>query len=87
MWSTQTVKPSLTSTSVTVKQAAPNSMYNNELNHLPYLTTDPYLEPVSLKRRQQQEKQPGNLINTMKINLIDHYDDMDLDTAVNENGD
>ncbi|CAH8602763.1 unnamed protein product [Schistosoma bovis] len=90
----------LNSTSVTVKQTVPNSMYNSslnynkfdyiekdELNHLPYLTTDPYLEPVSLKRRQQQEKQPENLINTEKINLIDHYNDIDLDTAVNENGD
>ncbi|VDP33954.1 unnamed protein product [Schistosoma margrebowiei] len=33
------------------------------------------------------KKQPENLINTKKINLIHHYDDMDLDTAVNENGD
>ncbi|CAH8601515.1 unnamed protein product [Schistosoma haematobium] len=65
----------LDSTSVTVKQT------------VPYLTTDPYLEPVSLKRRQQQEKQPDNLIVTKKINLIDHYNDMDLDTAVNKNGD
>ncbi|CAH8572609.1 unnamed protein product [Schistosoma mattheei] len=90
----------LNSTSVTVKQTVPNSMYNSslnynkfdyiekdELNHLPYLTTDPYLEPVSLKRRQQQEKQPENLINTQKVNLFDHYNDMDLDRAVNENGD
>ncbi|CAH8599747.1 unnamed protein product [Schistosoma curassoni] len=90
----------LNSTSVTVKQMVPNSMYNSslnynkfdyiekdDLNHLPYLTTDPYLEPVSLKRRQQHEKQPDNLINTEKINLIDHYNDIDLDTAVNENGD
>ncbi|VDP46702.1 unnamed protein product [Schistosoma margrebowiei] len=90
----------LNSTSVTVKQTIPNSMYNSsfnynkfdyiekyELNHLPYLTTDPYLEPVSLKRRRHQEKQPGNLSNTKKINLIDHYDVMDMDTAVNENGD
>ncbi|VDP43304.1 unnamed protein product [Schistosoma margrebowiei] len=50
----------LNSTSVTVKQTIPNSMYNSsfnynkfdyiekyELNHLPYLTTDPYMEPVS----------------------------------------
>ncbi|VDP11850.1 unnamed protein product [Schistosoma margrebowiei] len=50
----------LNSTSVTVKQTIPNSMYNSsfnynkfdyiekyELNHLPYRTTDPYLEPVS----------------------------------------
>ncbi|CAH8624877.1 unnamed protein product [Schistosoma rodhaini] len=91
----------LNSTTVTsVKQTIPNSMYNSflnynkldyiekdELNHLPYLTTDPYLEPVSLKRKQQQEKRLDHLITAKKIHHIDHDHDMECDTVENKNDD